>query len=197
MHTSPSPKECAMLRSLIRRRILVAALLELLVCLLLPAWAGAQAQTRELTVNQARSYEWPTITVNFNLKSLDNSALGPVGPDQFTIEENGVPQQVSQVALAHDLGVPLSVVMVLDTSGSMAGPKLAAAQQAGITFMQTLNAADDIAFLSFSTRVPAASPFTQDRTVTASAFNEQVASGDTALYDALYSAARLSNTAKE
>src|SRR3954462_10560150 len=122
------------------RIVLLGLLTGLLIRVLLPAGAGAPDQTRSLIINQARSYDWPTMSVNLNLKSLDNTPLGPLGPDQFTIEENGVVQPVTQVALARDLGVPLSVGMVLDTSGSMEGPKLDAAKQAGITFMQTLSA---------------------------------------------------------
>src|SRR5215204_5575185 len=84
--------------------------------------AHAEDPTRELTINQVRSAAWPTVTINFGLQSLDDTGLGEVRAEQFTVEENGAVQQIAQVAAGGDANVPpLSVVMVLDVSGSMEG----------------------------------------------------------------------------
>src|SRR5436305_12136169 len=52
----------------------------LLVTLCWALWPGTTAAqtppTRRLTVNQVISSTWPAVTVNFNLRSLDNTALG-------------------------------------------------------------------------------------------------------------------------
>jgi tight adherence protein C len=168
----------------------------LLVMLLLPAAALAQTPTRSMKLNQIRGSGWPAVAVNFNLRSLNNTPLGDIKPDQFVIEENGVAQQVTSVALAHDIGIPLSVVLVLDTSGSMQGPKLAAAQAAAAGFMDGLGAGDEVALLPFNSRVLPAIPFTTDKQKIADGLNSQVATGNTLLYDALYAAAQLVNTSK-
>src|SRR5947199_6598660 len=83
--------------------------------------AAAQTPpTRRLTVNQVRSATWPTVTVNFNLSSLDKTPLGEVRAEQFAVEENGQPQQVTGLALGGAVEVSrLAVVLVVDTSGSM------------------------------------------------------------------------------
>ena len=169
----------------------------LLLAGLLPLAATAQTPSRSMKLNQLRGYGWPTVTVNFNLRSLNNTPLGDIRPDQFVIEENGVAQQVTGVALAHDIGIPLSVVLVLDTSGSMQGPKLSAAQAAGAAFMDGLGAGNEVALLPLNTRVQPAIPFTTDKQKITDGLNSQVAAGNTLLYDALYTAAQLVNTSQQ
>jgi tight adherence protein C len=168
-----------------------------LLGLAVPRPGQAAPATRDLRINQVRSYEWPKVVVNFNLKSLNSTALGPLDTSQFAIEENGVAQQVTGVALGHDINVPLSVVLVMDTSGSMQGPKLDAAKAAAIAFMDSLIPTDQVAFIAFNTKVQAPVPFTTDHTTIATAINKQVAKGNTAIYDALYVAARVANNAPQ
>ena len=57
----------------------------LLVMLLLPAAALAQTPTRSMKLNQIRGSGWPAVAVNFNLRSLNNTPLGDIKPDQFVI----------------------------------------------------------------------------------------------------------------
>ena len=148
-----------------------------------------------MTLNQLRGYGWPTVTINFNLRSLHNPRLGEVRPDQFVVEENGVAQKVTGVALGHDIGVPLSVVLALDTSGSMAGPKLIAAQAAAASFIGALGPQDEVALVPFGTTVVLSpTAFTTDCARITAALNAQQAKGNTALYDAVYEFARLVNT---
>src|SRR5689334_709859 len=79
--------------------------------LLLPLAASAQSAGQSMTLNQARAYGWPTVTLNFNLRSLDNAGLGTVQAGQFVVEENGQPQQIQSVALGSASGAPLAVVL--------------------------------------------------------------------------------------
>jgi tight adherence protein C len=173
-----------------------ALLLALMVAAALAFASGAAAQsaTRSMTLNQLRGYGWPTVTINFNLRSLNNTPLGEVRPEQFIVEENGVAQKVTGVALGHDIGVPLSVVLGLDTSGSMAGPKLIAAQAAAAAFIGALGPQDEVALVPFGTTVMSPTGFTTDRARITAALNAQQAQGNTALYDAVYESARLVNT---
>ncbi len=165
---------------------------------LVPARAGAQTPpTRSMTVNQLTGSGWPTVRINLNLRSLNNTALGDVGPDQFVVEENGVAQQVTDIALGAASGAPLSVVLVLDTSGSMEGEKLAAAQAAGSAFLKALGPQDAAALVPFNTQVGAVTAFTTDKDQVAAALNAQTAKGNTAVYDALKTAALLAGAAPE
>ena len=164
-----------------------------LVALLLPLAASAQGAGQSMTLNQARAFGWPTVSLNFNLRSLDNSGLGAVQPGQFVVEENGKPQQIQSVALGSATGAPLAVVLALDTSGSMAGPKLQAAQAAANGFLTTLAPQDEVALVAFSTKVTTTT-FTTDKARITTALNAQVAKGNTAIYDALSVAANLAAT---
>lgn len=172
--------------------VVVAVLLALLGGWLLPARAAAQAPSRIIHVNLLQNDKWPDVAVNFNLRSLDNTPIGTLTPGQFVVEENNVPQQVGQIALGREVGTPLSVVLVIDTSGSMAGNKLKAAQAAATAFMQTIDSVDEVALLSFSDRVHPPVGFTTDRTALNAALGKLQAGGNTVLYDAMAAAATLS-----
>jgi tight adherence protein C len=175
-------------------RLLPLAPLLALIALLLPlAAASAQTAGQSMTLNQARAYGWPTVTLNFNLRSLDSAGLGAVQAGQFVVEENGQPQQIQSVALGSATGAPLAVVLVLDTSGSMQGAKLQAAQAAANGFLTALAPQDEVALVAFSTKVTTTT-FTTDKARITTALNAQAAKGNTAIYDALSMAADLAAT---
>jgi tight adherence protein C len=156
--------------------------------------AHAQSATRSLKINQVRSREWPAVTLNLSLHSLDNTPLGEVRAEQFTVEENGVAQQVSQVTAGTDVTrPPLSVVLVVDTSGSMEGDKLRLAQEAGAAFIAALQPQDEVALLPFNSQVGPAVPFTTDKAQATAALTALTPGGNTHLYDALFAAATLIN----
>ena len=81
--------------------------------------------------------------------------------------------------------MPLTVAIVLDTSGSMDGA-LGAAQEAATGFIRSLAAGDRAAVIDFDTRVRVLQPFTVDIGALEHAVRSTVADGQTALYDALY-----------
>jgi tight adherence protein C len=167
-----------------------AGVLLALLSLLAAPPAHAQTATRSVHINQIRSSEWPTVTLNFSLRSLDDTPLGDVRVEQFAVDENDVPQQVGSLAAASDAsGPPLSVVLVVDTSGSMQGDKLRLAQEAGTAFIDALGARDEVALLPFNSRIGPVVPFTTDKAAVAQALTTLAANGETRLYDALYDAA--------
>jgi tight adherence protein C len=167
-------------------------LLLALASLLLTPGAHAQTPTRSVHINQVRSSGWPTVTLNINLQSLDNTSLGDVRVEQFAVEENGVAQTVGELtAGTGETGPPLSVVLVVDTSGSMQGDKLRLAKEAGAAFIAALGPRDEVALLPFNTQIGPAVPFTTDKAAVASALDTLTAHDDTRLYDALYDAAAL------
>ena len=100
----------------------------------------------------------------------------------FIVLEDGRPQAVT--FFAHS-GIPLTVAIVLDTSGSMDGA-LGAAQEAATGFIRRLAAGDRAAVVDFDTRVRIVQPFTVDIGALENAVRSTVADGRTALYDALY-----------
>src|SRR5438045_3916279 len=79
-------------------------------------------------------------------------------------------------------------MLVIDTSGSMAGDAMTAAQAAASTFVEELRPQDQASVIAFSTEVRTLSDFTSDKDALVSAIHSVGAGGNTALYDALFAA---------
>ena len=68
----------------------------------------------------------------------------------FELRDEGVLQEVTQVDVEE---IPLNLILVFDTSGSMAGQRLQSLLEASRSLLDGLRARDRVALLSFSTRV--------------------------------------------
>ena len=86
---------------------------------------------------------------------------------------------------------PVSVVAVIDASGSMSGAPLAAAQAATLDLIDGLKPDDRVALLAFADAPVVLSPLSTDRSLLGDAVSSLTAAGDTALYDAMDAAAEL------
>jgi VWFA-related protein len=106
----------------------------------------------------------------------------------FVLTDSGMPQQVDTAALET---LPLSVFLVLDTSGSVAGDKLANLVSAGRALVGALRPGDRVSLLTFSDRVAVRVPLTTDAGAVSAAFDGLAPGGQTALRDATYSALQL------
>jgi VWFA-related protein len=108
----------------------------------------------------------------------------------FELRDNGVVQPLASVDLE---ALPLSVIFVLDTSGSVAGSKMWNLNAAVDLLLHGLHDADRAALVTFSHRVwlrtPLIADFHELRTLLASA----EAQGGTALYDAVFAALAISD----
>ena len=100
----------------------------------------------------------------------------------FTLEEDGQVLPVSHLSYSDD--TPISLGIVLDTSGSMER-KIGTATSAVERFIRTIHKDDDIFLMTFSEFVTLAQDFTSDRTKLNSALRRVRVQGGTALYDAL------------
>lgn len=102
--------------------------------------------------------------------------------DDFIVEEDGSLQTISHFSQAIDL--PVSMGVVLDTSGSMER-KIATATNAVERFIRTMHKDDDIFLMGFSSRPNLLQDFTDDREKLAAALRRVAVGGSTSLYDAL------------
>jgi Ca-activated chloride channel homolog len=107
----------------------------------------------------------------------------------FELRDDGVPQAVELVALEQ---APLSIVLALDTSGSVAGTMLEALRAAGHALVDGLPPWDHMALLSFNHLLELRAAATTDRRPLHHAVDLLEAQGSTALRDAIYAAIRLS-----
>jgi Ca-activated chloride channel family protein len=102
----------------------------------------------------------------------------------FTIRDNGTVQEIETFDANES---PLSVVIVLDISGSMA-LKVADARRSAIRLVDALKPEDEAALLPFNSVIVGWIPFTKNRAAIRAGLEEARVSGETALYDATASA---------
>src|SRR5215510_4363085 len=102
--------------------------------------------------------------------------------DDFILEEDGKAQQITH--FSQDQNVPVSVGILLDTSGSM-DRKMRTAVEAVDRFSRRIQPNDEIFLITFSGRALLRQDFTDDREKISQALRHLNATGGTALYDAL------------
>jgi len=103
--------------------------------------------------------------------------------EDFTIYDDGARQEVTY--FSNDR-VPVSLGILLDTSGSMTSDKLATAKAAISRFIfDLLDKDDELFFMEFSNHPRLTQQWTKDRRVISRAVERASASGGTAMYDAI------------
>jgi VWFA-related protein len=100
--------------------------------------------------------------------------------EDFTLYEDGVAQPITHFS---DDRVPVSLGLVLDTSGSMEGEKWHEARDAIERFLDMLGAEDEVFLYTFSNHTTLVVPWTQDRARIARALSRIEPRGGTAMYD--------------
>jgi len=175
-------------------RRLLAAGLALGWALLAPPSTSAQAPAA-LDVTQVISAAYPEVTAVVTVRDAFGTPVGGLNAAAFSASEDGAAAQVLDVQAAVDAGVGMAVVMVVDTSGSMAGDPLATTQEAAVAFVDSLLPNDKAAVIAFADSVGPPSELTGDRQALASVLRGLQANGDTALYDAVVAGVRAAGAA--
>jgi len=157
------------------------ATIALLILLLLPCAAAAQTQA-------------PTFTSKIEAVRVDvlvtdrGQAVVGLGPSDFEVSDNGVPQQVDLVSYEQ---IPLNVVLALDMSESVAGERLDNLRSAGDALLAALKSNDQAALITFSHVVALGSSLTTDMTAVREALGRAEGQGGTAVADGAYAAIAL------
>ncbi len=175
-------------------RRLFAAGLALGWALLAPASTSAQAPTA-LDVTQVISTAYPEVTTVVSVRDASDTPLGGLDAAHFSASEDGAAAQVLDVQAAVDADVGLAVIMVMDTSGSMAGAPLATTQEAAVAFVDSLLPNDKAAVIAFADSVGPPSALSGDKRALASVLRGLEASGSTALHDAVVAGVRAAGAA--
>jgi VWFA-related protein len=153
---------------------------------LVTAVLGSHLLAQEKSSGQGGfSFKTTVDLVNVNATVTDGSGHFVPGlrADDFTIDEDGERQAITQFETER---VPVSLGIVLDTSGSMAGEKMAAAQDALSRFVFDLLGPQDEMFLyRFDRRPVLVQGWTADKRALVRALGAVTPSGGTALYDAV------------
>jgi Ca-activated chloride channel family protein len=122
--------------------------------------------------------------VNIYATVIDSSGryVDGLKKTDFLVEEDGRRQTLAH--FEHNQDNPVSVGLVLDTSGSMR-TKLDTATDAVGRFVRTIHRDDDIFLMGFDSEAYLLQDFTNDRTKLTKALRYADSGGGTALYDAL------------
>jgi VWFA-related protein len=103
--------------------------------------------------------------------------------EDFVVYEDDKPVEITHFSAER---TPVSLGIVLDTSGSMAGEKIESARAAIINFLQALPDPDDEFFMyRFSSDADLVSDWTADRELISRSLRRVNPSGGTAMYDAV------------
>lgn len=113
----------------------------------------------------------------------DGAPVKDLGPADFEVWDNGVRQQVDLLS-GEDL--PLNVVLALDLSASVMGPRLSDLQNAGRALLDALADRDRAALVTFGFAVAPVETLTSDRQAVRAALDRATGSGQTALIDGCF-----------
>jgi Ca-activated chloride channel homolog len=150
----------------------------LALAVLLASAANLNAQARDGVF----SAKVEAVRVDVLVTHGDTPVLG-LGPGDFDLLDNGVPQQVDLVSFEQ---IPLNVILALDMSESVAGDKLTRLQRAIASLLQGLEKDDQAALVTFSQQVVLGAPLSADMAPIQHALEGAGGSGDTALIDGTY-----------
>ncbi len=105
--------------------------------------------------------------------------------DDFILYDDGKPQAISQFSREY---IPLSIVLLLDTSGSMDGQKLDYACKSLVQFLKSLNRGDEVMLMEFRNKPRVIRSFGENFGKIERDLKRLEGSGSTALYDAILAA---------
>jgi Ca-activated chloride channel homolog len=168
----------------------------LLAGLCLAAAVTASAQSPSPSPSASPSPSPPPFTVESDIAVVSVTAVvhdkagrfvPGLGPRDIEVFEDGVRQDVSyfqEASGASDQKIPLSVVLALDSSGSMA-KSMRFLREAAITFVRKLEDVDSGLIVQFNESVKGSAEFTGDVDRLEQFIESLQAWGGTALYDAI------------
>jgi VWFA-related protein len=137
--------------------------------------------------------------VNAFVSVLDEmgNSLKTLGLEDFELYEDSKRVEPDSVDLVGD--IPIALILVVDTSGSMRGEKIFAVREAAGQFLEYLQPDDHVALVEFNNDSQLIVKLTQDRETLGTAVSslESKPFGATCLYDAAYKAVEHAATISE
>lgn len=146
------------------------------------AAVGAQSQSQG---DDAFRFKSGVELVNVTATVSDDNGhfVSGLTKDDFTVLDDGQPQEISQFSNER---VPVSLGILLDTSGSMTPEKMSSARSAIDRFIyELLDKDDELFFMQFASVPDLLQGWTYDRRAISRAVSQVSAAGGTAMYDAI------------
>lgn len=128
------------------------------------------------------------ILLNVSVEDPAGRQITDLAREDFQVFQDGVPQEIKY--FGHE-NVPISVVLLMDISGSMEGSPLVEAKVAALAFLNESRPQDAVSLVAFNDKVEVVRPFTWDMLKVRTGVHSLASRGGTALYDALSKAVDL------
>ena len=122
------------------------------------------------------------VSLSVTVTTADGRNVGDLSAEDFTIFDEGQPQEVAFFSRAN---TEMAVSLVLDSSASMED-QMGLAQKAATDFVARLRPGDLAEIVDFDSRVQVVEPFTGDRAALEAAIQRVSAGGSTSLHNAVY-----------
>jgi len=166
------------------------------LCAALLAALPARAQPpASIDVTQVITAAYPDVIAVVSVHDAAGAPVGGLTTANFAAADDSGPVPVVAAQAAVNADVGLAVVLVMDTSGSMAGAPLALTEEAAIRFVDSLLPRDGAIVISFADGVSPPTPLTADKQALAATLRGLQAVGSTALYDAVVAGAQAAKAA--
>lgn len=176
----------------------------ILPSLFLPSLILAQGNV-SLNIDKIDYSQHPNVTLLVTVRDENGIPIPGLQPADFELVEDGrYSFPPGAVASQFNPDAVVSVMLVLDISGSMRGKPLEELKRAANTFMDRLSDPDKVAIIAFGEEINVdpnqidekkEHPFTHDKNAIRNIVNFLEAKGATPLYDALFKAVKI--TSKE
>ncbi len=151
---------------------------------LVTAVLGGSLLAQERQSGQSFSFRTSVDLVSVNATVTDRNGHFVPGlrAEDFAVLEDGERQTITQFETER---VPVSLGIVLDTSGSMSGERMTAAREAVGRFVDLLGPDDEMFLYRFDSRPMLVQGWTEDRRTLMRRLGSVTPTGGTALYDAV------------
>ncbi len=155
-----------------------------LLGLLFPKVSAGQAQSSQTTIRT----EVALVNVIFSAVDRRGRPVGGLKADDFLVFEGRQPQQIEYFSdLSKGSDIPLTIALLIDTSGSVKAKLPFEKQTAAEFFRDVLRRNKDLALIiQFDSEVNLVQDFTEDPNVLIAALDTLQAGNSTSLYDAIY-----------
>jgi len=187
----------------VNHKLMVVLIVALLLLCVGPA--GAQGVVN-VSIDDLNFEQFPQIRTLITVRNENGVPLVGLGPDKFEIIEDGRASFPPAEVSAHvNPDADISVVLVIDVSGSMKGKPISGAMQAANAFLDQLSAEDRVAVIAFADRINVDPEqldperelaFTTDKNAARNIVNflDTKLGWDTPLYDAIYKGVKMVST---
>jgi VWFA-related protein len=155
---------------------------------------AASPDAVSVRIRGADERAFPEITLDYEVRRPDGTPLLDARVEDFRVTEAGQPVEVLSFVAPRSVTIrPTSVVLVLDTSGSMiqTEDRMTPLKQAVATFLEVMPEGSEVGIIAFASSVREVCPLTTDRQRVREAVRDLRAGGNTRFYDAVEAAIAL------